>query len=88
MREFNFIQNILESDKELFFGPLVPGDPNDEFIEIQPHWNMANIVAATGIFSSTNQARKNGFDKDIPNGYTDMYIGKLKKRITILNISC
>lgn len=86
MREYNFIYKVEEPDKELFFGPLTPGDSNDDFIEILPHWNMANIVAAAGIFPSTTQARRNGFDKDIPKGFTDMYLGKKKIRITILNI--
>jgi len=61
--EFNFIFNIEERDKELFFGPLLD---TDEFIEIQEGWTMANILVATGIFESLTRARKNGFGGEIP----------------------
>jgi hypothetical protein len=82
--EFNFIYNIEERDKELFFGPLTDAD---NFIEIQKGWTMANIVCQANIFNSLTQARKNGFNNEIPFGFTDKRIGKLKTRITILNWS-
>ncbi len=78
--EFNFVdKNISLSDKDLFFGPL----DDEEFIEIEEKWIMANIVFAMGIFPSITQARKNGFDKPIPDGFTDIRIGKSKARCTI-----
>jgi len=82
--EFNFIYNIEERDKELFFGPLTD---KDFFVEIQKGWTMANIVYDVGIFNSLTQARKNGFGDKIPFGFTDRKVGKLKTRITILNWS-
>lgn len=52
--------------------------------------NFENFIkkemVASGIFSSLTQARRNGFAMDIPEGFSDRFIGKLKKRITILNI--
>lgn len=73
----NFINKISDKDKDLFFGPV---DSKDEFIEIQDHWNMANIIHIAGIFSSISQARKNGWNKPIPNGFTILTIGKKAKR--------
>jgi len=82
--EFNFIggQGHEERDKELFFGPLTE---EDRFILIQPEWTMADVMVQTGIFPSLSQARKNGFGGPIPKGFSDRYVGKLKRRITILN---
>lgn len=86
MKEYNFIYNIEESDKELFFGPLNNNDPNDSFINIKEHCTIANIVNEAGIFDSVTQARKNGFNYEIPKGFSDRYLTKRKIRITILNI--
>ena len=73
----NFItKNVTDEDKELFFGPL----DGEEFVEIEEHWNMANILHATGIFPSVTQARKNGEDKPIPSGFTILRRGKKKNR--------
>ena len=72
-----------ESDKELFFGPL---DGTEEFIVIEDHWIMAHIMHAVGIFPSVGQARKNGWNKPIEDGWTDIIVGKLKREITILNL--
>jgi hypothetical protein len=78
----NFIASDRETDKDLFFGPL----DGETFINIEPTWTMANIMAIAGVFSSSSQARKNGWNKPIPKGFTDLYVGKNKTRITILNI--
>jgi hypothetical protein len=83
MKEFNFIKNTLESDKELFFGPLAD---EDKFIHIDDNMNMAHIMFTAGIFSSVSQARKNIKNIEIPSGFTDFFAGKLRTRITILNI--
>lgn len=55
----------------------------EEFIEIEDGWIMANIMAAIGLFPSATQARKNGWNKPIPEGFTNMRVGKDKKRVTI-----
>ena len=81
-KEFNFINNIQERDKDLFFGPL---QPEDKFIQIEPGWTMANIAVHCGFFTSLSQARKNGYGNNIPHGFFDKRIGKLKIRVTILN---
>jgi len=81
----NFItENTTESDKELFFGPI---EPEDTFIIIENHWNMAHILYEAGIFPSISQARKNGWNKPIPNGFNILTIGKKakKKNIFIFN---
>ena len=79
--EINFFKSPDESDKDLFFGPL----DDEEFVTIGEGWIMAHVLHAAEIFPSVGQARKNGWDKPIPSGFTDFRTGKLKIRITILN---
>jgi len=84
--EMNFIsKNISEEDKDLFFGPL----EGEEFIIIEDHWTMANLLHAAGIFPSVSQARKNGENRPIPQGFTILKRGKTKnkKEIFILCLS-
>ena len=71
---FNFFSSSRESDKELFFGPL----EDETFTEIGENWTMANIVVAMEIFPSITQARNNGYNKPIPEGFTHMSVGKKK----------
>ncbi len=84
MTWFFFVSpNVGDEDKELLFGP---NDGTEEFIVIQDNWIMAHIMHAAGIFPSVGQARKNGWDKPIPDGWTDIIAGKLKHEITILKL--
>lgn len=81
----NFITETSNKDKDLFFGPI---DSNDEFIIIENGWIMAHILHKAGIFTSVSQARKNGWNKPIPDGFAILEVGKKakKKNIFILNI--
>lgn len=81
--EWNFFLSSQESDKELFFGPL----DGEIFTQIEPEWSMANIMTLIGIFPSVNQARKNGWNKPIPSGFSDIRVGKTKTRVTIFKES-
>jgi len=81
MNDFNFITtNTTQNDLKLFFG-----DDEDKFIIIQDHWIMAHIMFEAKIFSSVSQARKNGWNKPIPNGFWNKTIGKKRTQVTILN---
>lgn len=67
-------------DMELFFGPF---NEDDCFVIIEPHWTMAHIMKEAGIFPSVSQARKNGWDKPIPNGFNIFTVGKKRKEIFV-----
>ncbi len=71
----NFIKTNRESDKELFFGP------DETFIVIEDHWLMAHVMHKAGIFPSVSQARKNGWNKPIPEGFNIHVVGKKRKEI-------
>jgi hypothetical protein len=64
------------------------GFESETSIEIQPHWTMAHIAVEMGLFTSVGQARKNGWDSSIPEGFTEKRgIGKMKKVLFIHNPS-
>lgn len=73
----------VEEDKELFFGPL----STEEFIIITEPMKMAHLLYKLNLFTSVGQAKKAGWDKEIPAGYSEFVIGKLKKELFILNIT-
>jgi len=77
--EFNFFLSSNEKDRDLFFGPL----DGEEFINIEKKDIMAHLMVKAGIFNSVSDARKNGWNKLIPDGFSDLRIGKKKIRITI-----
>ena len=80
------IGKALLGDVDLFFGPLSPG----EFVEeLKEDTTMPDILVHCGIFPSKSQARKNGWNKErleVPSGFSQFTIGKLKHKITILNL--
>ena len=87
-QEFNILigDGIQEElDKKLFFGPL---EEWDKFMKIEFNFRFPQLMRQLGIFPSTSQAMKQGWDKDIPNGYSEWKIGSGKnlKRIYILKI--
>jgi hypothetical protein len=79
---FNFVKPGLFSLPESDWWGFEPEDS----IEIQPHWTMANIAVEMGLFPSVGQAKKNGWDKPIPEGFTEKNkLGKMKKSLFIHN---
>jgi hypothetical protein len=84
MYSYNFIsKNILKGDLDLFFGPVEIGE---EFTVLEPNWIMAHVMYEAGVFTSISQARKNGWNKDIPKGYSHYVVGKKRYQVTILNV--
>ena len=51
----------------------------------QPSETMAHLVHRAGLFKSVGEARRNGWARPVPAGFTDLVIGKRKVKIFILN---
>jgi len=82
---FFFIhKDMKKKDRELFFGPL---DGSEEFVVFDDTWIMAHVFVHVGLFPSLSQARKNGGEGPIKEGFSDFTRGKNQRRkeITILN---
>jgi len=82
--EYNFVKKGVFDLPEIDWWDFSPEDS----IEIQPHWTMAHIAVEMELFPSLGQARKNGWNSEIPHGLTSMIkLGKMKKRLNIHNPS-
>ena len=77
--EVNFVSPDIEvRDLELF-------GMDDENIILGENWILAHVMHAAGLFPSVSEARRNGWDKPIPPGFSEFTVGKKKKKVWILN---
>jgi hypothetical protein len=58
-----------EEDRKLF-------EPSDTLLPFEAHETMAHLLARIGKFKSVSEARKNGWDKPVPLGWSEFRIGK------------
>jgi hypothetical protein len=58
---------------------------DDRVIMIEPTAMMADILVMAEIYPSKSRAKKDGWDKPIPLGWSEQEIGKLKTKIYIWN---
>lgn len=75
--------DLPETFRDLFFGPFEPGETVETFDD---HAGMAQIVSRSGLFPSASQASKNGWNKEIPPGFSVVEHRKKKRKIFILNV--
>lgn len=78
---------------DLFFQGYPPSHPlhghypmkDYKFNIFQPTETLAHIMHRAGIFPSVGQARKNGWNKEIPIGFSEFKVGKKQTEIFVLN---
>jgi hypothetical protein len=79
--EVNFIHpNISVEDAELFGF----ADAKNVF-HIEDNWLMSHVMHVAGVFPSIGIARKSGWNKPIPAGFSEFTVGKNRKKVWILN---
>jgi hypothetical protein len=78
MIDINYIKsNSLILDRRIFFH-------NEVTIPIEPFQKtLAQLFSHAKIFTSTSEAKRNGWDKSIPDGFSQFIIGKRRNKITI-----
>ncbi len=85
--EFNFISTNMwnTADVDLFLGPLDKDD--GPLVEFDPSefTSVAHVMHHAGIFKSVGEARRNGWNKPIEQGFSHFRVGKRKLDIFILN---
>ena len=94
MKEFNIIiGEATKEDIKLFFGeaPWVTEkrgkpEPKIEVLTFPITMKFNTLLREIGVFASSSQAFREGW-KDIPWGFTDVTIGKLKNRVVILKLT-
>lgn len=72
-------------DDMLLFGMLPLINHWEEHIKYDGPDNLANLLLEIGIFKTTSEARRNGYNKPIPIGYTEIKF-KHYRNVYILNI--
>jgi hypothetical protein len=80
--EFNFIHPDMSEKDMKSFGFW---DDKDSACHIEENWILAHIMHRVGMFPSVGIARKNGWNKPIPEGFSEFTVGKMKKKVWILN---
>lgn len=75
------IGEVSERDKNLFFGPVYDFDV---FHIEDDDSRYPQLLKNHGFFQSTGEARRNGWDKNIPEGWSEHTIGKKKRKVYIL----
>ena len=79
--EFNFLHpKVSDKDIELFGFTDAPN-----CFHIEDVWIMAHVMHMAGVFPSVGIARKQGWNKPIPEGFSEFTVGKSKKKVWILN---
>lgn len=76
-------EDLMELIEEISINPESP-------VFLAPvSWRMPNVLKAVGAFQSTSQARKNGWDKDIDEGMTEVVvrIAKVRGVLTIHKVT-
>ena len=80
--EFNFIHPKMSEKDMKAFGFW---EDKDSAWHIEDVWCMAHIMHLIGVFPSVGIARKNGWNKPIPEGFSEFTVGKSRKKVWILN---
>lgn len=69
---------------------FVVGDEADLFFQAPIDWiadkdtDMWTILVFIGAFKSRSDAKRNGFERTIPDGWTELKVGKFKVHVCIL----
>jgi len=80
VNEFNFCTDECKSsDIEIYF-------QQEKVYTMNDWWSMAHVMHFCKIFPSVSQAKKNGWNYAIPEGYNEFTVGKNKTKIFILNL--
>lgn len=73
--------NVRESDRDDIF-------PADEEVNLlPPETDIFDLLVMLGAFPSKTQARKNWKHGPIPDGWSEFYVGKLRRHLCIWNPS-
>jgi hypothetical protein len=69
---------VQEGDTLLLFGRRGADVVEEEVHQMPAEAGLADVLVQFGIFQSKGQARKNGWGGEIPLGWSEITVGKLK----------
>ncbi len=77
---------VIGEDKSLVKVLFFDAAGTEEPVNFLPaNTRLPQLLKAIGVFASANQAKANGFDREIPPGFSELTLGKRKIRICIWN---
>lgn len=77
------VGDVSDDDIDLLFGP----DEDEVVITVPTDFRWPQLLKLLGVFSSAGQARKNGWDKDIEEGWSEALFKKQRKAVFILKVT-
>lgn len=84
-KRFNDFGIVLIGEKPDNFDDIMSIKPSDLIFKCPQWFTQAHIASALGAFKSVTAARKNGFDKEVEQGMSDiqMRINKVKGVVSV-----
>ena len=76
------IGNPSAEDVETLFQP----ETNEPIIIVPDQFKWPQLLKLLGVFKSAGQARKNGWDREIPEGWSEAVFKKQRKAIFVLKV--
>ncbi len=80
--DFNIVIGSCVTDRDIEI--LFEREPINKLLD---NITFPAIMKLCGAFKSTNDARKNGWNKEIPEGFSEWTIGKRQIRLTIFKLT-
>jgi len=86
--------NVREEDEEALFGKYCDSNKcsgcsfcrDEEVMRVSPDTSIFDLLIIMGSFQSKSQAKKNWkHGKDVPPGFNEFYVGKVKRHLSIWN---
>jgi len=78
------IGDVSKADKELFFGPF---PSNEAFERFEDNAMLLDILVNVKIMPSKGECRRNGWHREIKEGYSEVTVGKLKHKLYMLKLT-
>lgn len=77
------IGNPVPKDVEHLFAP----EDGEAIIKVPDTFEWPQLLKHLGVFKSASQARKNGWNKDIPEGWSEAVFKKQRKAVFVLKVT-
>jgi hypothetical protein len=93
--EYSFVRDdVSPEDAEALLNGFPPGHPlhvpdlyeqHPQRLPFSAGATMAHLMAEAGLFKSVGDAKRNGWDKPVPPGYSQYRVGKRKVWIVVVS---
>lgn len=75
---------VTEWDRDQLLGPIE--NDTETVVEFESGATLAHILHMAGMFKSVSEAKRNGYDRPLPPGYSEHRWSRRRVTISILNV--